>query len=384
MMRRVIGWVCVVVLLAAGVARAEDGESPTKDGYTPRTLPPALKDQAEAALGAGKHAEAMALFERWLAADPRDATSWYNLACARALAGKRDAALDAFETAVDAGFDGLAHARKDGDLASIREDPRFGAAIARGEAKDAAAAIPGLHRHTLVTQTIGTYVALLPPDYDTAKAPYPVVVILHGSGSSEIGHARAAAFLGREDVIYVCPRALHPHPGVFLHAGKEGWTAWPPVEVEKADDAPEPMALYADWVMRCVADARKRYRVKGERVSVWGHSQGAAAAMVVSARHPDKVQGCFAYAGYYPEKHMTDERLAGLAKGKVRVELCHCTNDRVVPPAPTRAMKARLDAGGVSSALHEVEAEHRITEAVEKHSRRWADRYVRGREARKP
>jgi len=377
MARRWIGRVFVAVVLACGVAWADDGDAPKEDGYTPRTLAPALKDQAVEALGAGKHEDAISLFERWLAADPRDATSWYNLACARALAGKRDAALDAFETAIDAGFDDLAHAREDADLASIRESPRFGAALVRGEAKEAGDRIPGLHRHALATQTIGTYVALLPPDYETSGKAYPVVVILHGSGSSEIGHARAAEFMGREGVIYVCPRALHPHEGVFLQTGKEGWTAWPPVKGDEADDAPDAMALYADWVMRCIADARRRYRVQAGRVHVWGHSQGAAAAMVVAALHPEQVEGCFAYAAYYPEKHLTDARLADLAKWRVRVELCHGTKDRVVPPGPTHAMKARLDASGVPNALHVVEAEHRITEEVERHSRHWADRYAR-------
>jgi len=53
----------------------------------------------------------------------------YNLACALALSGKREAALDALEASVRDGYRGHVHALGDSDLASIKNDARFVAAV---------------------------------------------------------------------------------------------------------------------------------------------------------------------------------------------------------------------------------------------------------------
>ncbi len=371
-----VGLVVVLALLAPQV-RGEDEPAEKPAAYTPKVLGVPLKDLADKALGEGKHAEAIALYLRWLEADPRDGNGRYNLACAYALSGEKDKALTAFETAIDAGFKDTGHAQRDSDLKSLQTAPRFKAAIARAEAKAAAGELPRMRRHLLTATTIGTYIVLLPPDYAKTKKRYPVVFILHGSGSSEIGHARVAEAMGREDVIYVAPRALHPHHGVFLGGRNPGWTAWPTDQPAKGDDASEPMALYAGWIARCADDVAKRYRVHGSKVFVWGHSQGAAAANVFAALHPKRVASYFAYAGYYPEA-ITDATIAGLKTNGVHVELCHGIKDPVVPSAPTRDMGARLEKAGVSRAVHLVEAGHSLTEEVHSLSKAWADKRARG------
>ncbi len=367
-------FVLALVLTLAFILPAAADEPP---GYKPKVLGTSLRDQALAALSAAKLPEAAALYRRWLQADPQDGDSWYNLACALALDGKKDDALTAFETSIDAGFDDLGHAGRDMDLASIRDDKRFVATVKRGAAKKAAAALPGMKRHALTTTTIGSYIVLLPPDYETSKASYPVVFILHGSGSTEVRHARVAKTMGREGVIYVAPRALHPHKGVFLGAGQAGWTAWPP-EQSPADEAkPGAMVLYTDWILRCAKDVKRRYRVKGARIHAWGHSQGAGTATCLASLHPKQVASYFAYAGYYPGDIVTDASIAALKTHGVHVELCHGTNDRVVQPGPTLAMKGRLATAGVSSAVHMIDAEHGLTEEVGALSKAWVDKHVR-------
>ncbi|MBK6941178.1 MAG: hypothetical protein IPH13_13450 [Planctomycetes bacterium] len=56
--------------------------------------------------------------------------AYYNLACIRSIQGDRDGAIEALAEAVDAGFSDLAWAAKDGDLAPLRDDPRFARLIA--------------------------------------------------------------------------------------------------------------------------------------------------------------------------------------------------------------------------------------------------------------
>ena len=321
MLRTLLPALLLAVALGGPTALADEGKAPPP--YEPKKLGPSLRDQALDALSARKLDEAAALYRRWLEADPKDDTSWYNLACVLALLGKKDEALTAFETSIDAGFDDLDHAGRDSDLDSIRADARFAAAVERGRAAKKAAELPGMRRHALPTTTLGSYIVLLPPDYDTSEKRYPVVFILHGSGSTEVRHARVTKDLGREGVIYVAPRALHPHTGVFLGRGQAGWTAWPPERGEPERDEAHPMKHYASWVLRCADDVAKRYRTRGDRFHLWGHSQGAAAATCVAMLHPKRVASFFAYAGYYPEEIVTDATIAGLETHGVHAELCH-------------------------------------------------------------
>jgi tetratricopeptide (TPR) repeat protein len=53
----------------------------------------------------------------------------YNLACCEALSGRRDEALEHLRRAVELDPKIARHARSDSDLESIRDDPRFAAAV---------------------------------------------------------------------------------------------------------------------------------------------------------------------------------------------------------------------------------------------------------------
>lgn len=55
---------------------------------------------------------------------------WYDLACARALAGESAKAIEALRTAVEKGFHDAAHARTDPDLASVRDREDFAKILA--------------------------------------------------------------------------------------------------------------------------------------------------------------------------------------------------------------------------------------------------------------
>lgn len=64
-------------------------------------------------------------------------TLWYDLACARARAGKHETALDALAQAVTLGFADRALLESDPDLESVRDEPRFGALRDQLVARDA-------------------------------------------------------------------------------------------------------------------------------------------------------------------------------------------------------------------------------------------------------
>ena len=74
---------------------------------------------------AKEYADSAKLYDEYLATYRDDATSWYNLACCRALIGLHRQALDALEMAVAAGWSDAPWTLQDKDFAPLRIDPRF-------------------------------------------------------------------------------------------------------------------------------------------------------------------------------------------------------------------------------------------------------------------
>jgi len=92
--------------------------------------PRAATMRAVALCRLGWRDEGLRWAERALSIDPRDAGVRYNVACLYALEGATDEALRALEEVVRAGFGNKEWFRRDPDLASLRDDPRFQALMA--------------------------------------------------------------------------------------------------------------------------------------------------------------------------------------------------------------------------------------------------------------
>jgi tetratricopeptide (TPR) repeat protein len=73
----------------------------------------------------GDFAEVKRRLEPLVAAHPQFAGPLYNLACAEALLGETDAALEHLARAVEVHPPYAETAREDDDFASLRDDPRF-------------------------------------------------------------------------------------------------------------------------------------------------------------------------------------------------------------------------------------------------------------------
>jgi adenylate cyclase len=79
----------------------------------------------------GNTARARALGDRALAARPDDFSTAYNVACAHAILGEHDRALELLDRAVRHGRGNLGWIERDTDFASLRGDPRFEAILGR-------------------------------------------------------------------------------------------------------------------------------------------------------------------------------------------------------------------------------------------------------------
>ncbi|AMJ66817.1 gliding motility protein GldB-related protein [Hymenobacter sp. PAMC 26628] len=99
-----------------------------------------LRARASHTLHAKRYAEAAALFQQQAAAEPYQSTkasAYYNLACARALAGQPGPALQALAQAERLGFHRASLAREDTDLTSLRALPDFAKTVGRMEQAEA-------------------------------------------------------------------------------------------------------------------------------------------------------------------------------------------------------------------------------------------------------
>jgi phospholipase/carboxylesterase len=368
-----------LLLALAALALSPATLAQTTEPYKPHTLAPSLRDQAARVLSTGDKAGARRLYEKWLEADPRDYSSWYNLACLYALTGEQALAIDAFERSVDAGWKDSAHAATDTDLDAIRSDARFTAALARISAKSAVRGPKGFIRHHAPMTSRGSYIVMLPPDYATSTKEYPICVILHGSGSSELAHGRLSDTMGREGVIYIAPRAPYPHADVVA-TGSMGWTAWPPDDLEETDPNYAQVPLdYVDWVITCIDEVQRTYRARKGRVHIYGHSQGGNLANVVALLHPDRVASYYSQAASLPRKQfLTAEHARRMKEHGVRAYLSHGAEDNVVPSSTSTTIDALLTDAGVEHRLRIVPGDHTVRGALLVDVREWVEMEVRG------
>lgn len=81
----------------------------------------------------GLYSRAMHLDRRLVRLIPEDAIAWYNLACSYAMLGMPDPAFSSLQRAFELGYRCQERLRRDPDLKSLRDDPRFLRLIRRFE-----------------------------------------------------------------------------------------------------------------------------------------------------------------------------------------------------------------------------------------------------------
>jgi len=73
----------------------------------------------------GRYAQGLQIDKRLIQLRPTDPLAHYNLACSYALLKRPDQALKTLRRAIELGYRDFRYMREDGDLESIRHDPRF-------------------------------------------------------------------------------------------------------------------------------------------------------------------------------------------------------------------------------------------------------------------
>ncbi|MCH7870549.1 MAG: tetratricopeptide repeat protein [Planctomycetes bacterium] len=221
-----------------------------------------------AAYEAGKYNEALKLFEEAYAIDAGDSVILYNLACMHTLTGNRPEALSWLEKAVEAGFHAPNKIAEDDDLKSLRDDPRYQAALktaqerAGGEKRMWATIARGIADRLLETLGVFDYSATI--EHTDGYSTYSETLTMLSPNAEKnpiypvFGNRKPitdfARYLPRETVSFSANSgiALDELYGfieqLFNDAGqpgKEGWAAWQELQTQVGFDIHKD---FLDWI----------------------------------------------------------------------------------------------------------------------------------------
>ncbi len=84
-----------------------------------------LEALGELYTGASRYEDGLRVDEELIKVCPKEPVAWYNLGCSYALVGRKDEAFTALSRAVELGYSDRDWMLRDGDLETLRNDPRF-------------------------------------------------------------------------------------------------------------------------------------------------------------------------------------------------------------------------------------------------------------------
>jgi phospholipase/carboxylesterase len=174
------------------------------------------------------------------------------------------------------------------------------------------------------------------------------VIWFHGMGEGPGGYVELAQRLGlaRHGVRSVVPLAPDRHLSM---SGQEvpAWFQQDPLEIFEAE--PRSLEAAIDAASRLVQ--REARDVPPEDIVLCGFSQGAALAMIVGLRCPQRLGGIALFAPY-PLNQSALRNTRSAASLTTPLWIGHGLDDRVVPIAVARKLSARLAAGGYAVDLN--------------------------------
>lgn len=271
-------WVPSIV---AGIAVAALSVTAPAIAQTPSQVDEYFREQKKGidAIGASKHADGLAAFERCLKLLPNDATSAYNLGCVHSLKGELDAAIEWLGKAADWDFGALADDElqlfetKDTDLANVRKDPRFAPIVERVKSRRKAVA------DYVATPEIYVPTAL-------ANAPsVPLLVVLHDAGQTKTTALAKGPWKRLADELGFA--LLVPSARCMIGSEPAAGMRWFHYWFAYGD---KPW-IFEKSVSDAVAEFRKGHKVDSARTFIVGEGQGGMVAFSVAAASPGTYKG---------------------------------------------------------------------------------------------
>jgi phospholipase/carboxylesterase len=202
----------------------------------------------------------------------------------------------------------------------------------------------------------------LPAGYEP-NYPYPLLVFLHGHGSTEEQVLRLAPRLSRRNYVSIAPRGP-----VALGAGPDGKPAfsWGP------EDQDDPQV--EDYIFRAIEQTRRNYHVHSERIYLAGFREGAALAYRLALLYPERFAGVISMNGALSRQGGPLLRLPDVRK--LRVLIGHGIANPVVPLTLARQDHRLFYSAGLSIQMHTYPTTHRIHPAMLRDIDRWVQEHI--------
>jgi len=246
--------ICLLLLLIL-FSYGQDEESKASE-YT---------SQGMTAYSAGDYPLAIGLFKKGFILRPDYSALAYNISCCYALSGEKDSAIAWLEKTFELGSYLFL---EDEDLASLHSDNRYRELALRAEQE--LAELRSKDWEPLIK---------LPDGYSEDKV-YPVVIGLHGFGTSPIDFAKSIESAVLEDgYVFCCPY------GTFIGGTTAfGWG--------DCDDAEQ-------RILQTVQYIRDSVTVDDNRLVLLGFSEGGSMAFCTGLKNPERFAAIISVAGYY-------------------------------------------------------------------------------------
>jgi len=192
--------------------------------------------------------------------------------------------------------------------------------------------------------------------------PYPLLVFLHGNGSSEEQILRLAPRLSRRN--YICIALRGPVAGPARPDGYPSFS-W-------GDDPTN--AMVEEYVFRAIEQTRRNFHVHSERLYLAGFREGATLAYSLGLTFPDRFAGVISMNGCMPRRGGPLLRLPDVRK--LNVLIGHGVANAIVPQRLARDDFRLLYTAGLSVKLHSYATNHRIHLDMLRDIDRWIMRQV--------
>ena len=124
-----------------------------------------------------------------------------------------------------------------------------------------------------------------PMHYEPGYA-YPLIVWLHGPGSSEDELREVMPLISTRNHVAIAPRGSQDDENQF------GTYCW--------DESPEGIAEAGERVADCIRIAKERFNIHPERIFVAGHSTGGTMAHRLGMEFPERFAGAISLGGQVP------------------------------------------------------------------------------------
>lgn len=203
----------------------------------------------------------------------------------------------------------------------------------------------------------------LPEDFDSTRA-YPVIVALHGFGSSSKAFSRIAPFFTDSGFIVILPEARYnvpsDNPGDHISWGLNMWTP-PPLTDDPQIDVRSVELTVHEHIPAALKRVEEDYRLGAKYLL--GFSQGAVYAFVAGFYNRDTFDGIIAFglSGMPSIRDWLAQRGDSIKDGNtLPVLLVSGTEDKMAPHAESKIALKLLKKEGYDVTLHSFAGGHAV------------------------